>query len=183
MPLSRRQLVLGACTLPLLSPGPGRAERVNEDGLHVQAWFHTSFLILAEDAAEAAQDGRLLAVLWEQRGCSYCRDLHLVNFADPAIRDQAQRHFTWIQMNLYGERPVTDLDGEVLPEKSLARKARTTFTPTIQFIGLDPQPREVARMPGYLPPAPFALMLRYAAEGHWRSGADFLSWSKTQQGA
>lgn len=183
-PLTRRRFALLAAATPLLGLArPGVAATVmGDDGMHTQDWFLQTFLHLPEDTAEAHAAGKLLAVVWEQKGCPYCRDLHEVNFADPDIAAFARAKFNWIQMNLFGEREVTDLDGTAMPEKQLARKARATFTPTIQFLAMDPQPREVTRMPGYLKPAEFMLMLRYAAEGHWR-GADFPTWAKTRQGA
>lgn len=53
---------------------------VGNDGLHKQPWFHQSFLELADDVHEAADEGKFLVVLIEQSGCPYCRELHEVNF-------------------------------------------------------------------------------------------------------
>src|SRR4051794_21433869 len=47
-----------------------------EDGLYRQSWFHLSFLNLKEDFAEARASGKRFAILFEQRGCPYCAQLH-----------------------------------------------------------------------------------------------------------
>ena len=135
---------------------------LTDAGLHSQPWFLQSFLQLQEDIAEAEGAGKRLAVVFEQRGCSYCRDMHEVNLADERIVAFIRERFEIVQLNLHGAREMTDLDGAVLAEKDLARKWRITFTPTIVFLGPG---GEVARVPGYLEPASFLGMFRWVAEG------------------
>ena len=104
---------------------PARAERVepllNDDGLYTQPWFLQSFLDLGEDLAEAAGNGKRLAVIWEQKGCPYCKEMHLVNFADPEINSYVRENFEVLQLNIHGLRETVDFDGEVLDERSMAR--------------------------------------------------------------
>jgi len=106
---------------------------LGDDGLYHQSWFLESFLDMREDLAEAQAAGKRFVVLWEQRGCPYCRDLHTINFADPKINQYVRDNFVVLQLNLWGSREVTDFDGEVLPEKEIARKWGVLFTPTMQF--------------------------------------------------
>jgi len=142
---------------------------VGDNGLHVQPWFLQSFLDLREDLKESADQGKRLAIIWEQRGCPYCREMHRVNLARPEISAYIKKHFNVIQLNLWGDREVTDFDGKVLPEKELARKFRVVFTPTIQFfpgklaeIGAKPgADAEIVRMPGYFKPFHFISMFEY----------------------
>ena len=146
--------------------------KVGGDGLYHQDWFLQSFLDLKEDLQEAADSGKRMVVLWEQKGCPYCKELHQVNFADPAIRKYIQENFIVLQMDIWGARPVTDFDGQELSEKQLARRYGVRYTPTIQFLpatvaateGKTGKALEVARMPGYLKPAPFLIMFRYVQE-------------------
>lgn len=142
---------------------------LGEDGLHQQSWFLESFLDLKEDLAESAAQGKRLAIIWEQRGCPYCRETHRVNFARAEITDYIRKHFNVIQLNLWGDRKVTDFDGKALPEKKFARKNRVVFTPTIQFFpatvaetaGKKAVDVEVVRMPGYFKPFHFLSMFEY----------------------
>lgn len=106
---------------------------LGDDGLYHQSWFLSSFLDLKEDLAEAQAEGKRFVVLWEQKGCPYCRDMHLINFADPEINRYVRENFVVLQLNLWGDREVTDFDGETLREKEIARKWGVLFTPTMHF--------------------------------------------------
>ena len=104
---------------------------------------------MTEDLGEAAEPGKHLAILWAQRGCPYCREMHRVNFADPEIRSFIQKNYVVFQMDLWGSREVTDFDGEVLEERAMARKWGVHFTPTIMFFAADPA-AVAARRPSHL---------------------------------
>jgi thioredoxin-related protein len=110
--------------------------------------------------------------MWELKGCPYCKKVHEINFADPAIESFIKGKFELLQLNLIGAREVTDFDGQRLPEKEFARKYGVRATPTFQFFpekadGLAqkaPAAREVARWQGYMEPKPFLAMFRFVAE-------------------
>jgi len=153
-------------------PRAAAGATMTEDGYYREDWFIDSFLELADDLEAAAQRGKRFAVLWELRGCPYCREMHLVNFAREDIRDFVRTHFDILQLNILGARKVTDFDGEVLSEKQFAAKYGVKFTPTIQFFPdslqglkeLAPQKREVMRMPGYLRPDDFLDVFRFVQQ-------------------
>jgi thioredoxin-related protein len=157
---------------------------VNEEGLHVQPWFLTSFLDLREDAAEAAAMNKQLVIFWEQRGCPYCRETHRVNLRIPETVDFITKHFVVLQLNLWGDREVTDFDGEVLSEKKLARKWRVQFTPTINYLpktvpAEQQKPGheiEVWRLMGYWKPFHFHHSFVYVQEKGYDSQPNFQRW-------
>ena len=161
--------------MPLTRPagGPARAEPIlTEDGLYRQPWFLESFLELPEDLQGAANLGKRFAIMWELRGCPYCRETHLVNFARPDIEDYIKSNFEILQLNIIGSRKVTDFDGAEISEKALAAKYGVRFTPTFQFFpeasaGLAekaPDKREVARAPGYMRPDDFLALFRFVRD-------------------
>ena len=123
----------GAVILPKPSRGGTPGAILTDDGLYTQPWFLNSFLDLGEDLTEAAEQCKRFAIMWEQKGCPYCQETHLVNFAQPDIQDFVRNNFEILQLNIFGSRKVTDFDGEELEERSLARKSGVAFTPTIQF--------------------------------------------------
>ncbi len=115
--LSRRSLIAGSAAVAALAvPGTtARAKAVlTEDGLYTQPWFLQSFLELADDLKGAADNGKRLAIMWELRGCPYCKETHLVNFAKPEIESYIKDHFEILQLNIIGSHEVTDFDGEKL---------------------------------------------------------------------
>ncbi|HYD65035.1 thioredoxin family protein [Azospirillum sp.] len=174
--ITRRTFALGLLAAggsASLGSVPAAAEALmTEDGLHTQPWFLQSFLHLHDDLAEAQAAGKRFAIVWEQRGCIYCRDMHVVNFAVPEVERYVRDHFTILSLNLHGARKVTDFDGEELEERKLARKYGIVFTPTIQFFPEpDQMPKgkhtvetEVFRQRGLLKPPEFLAMFRFVRE-------------------
>lgn len=161
-------LFLSAIAAHDLSAASNDGVVVGDDGLYKQEWFIESFLDLKEDHAEAAADGKGLIILFEQRGCPYCKELHKVNFAKNEIQEYINKNFNVLQLDMWGSRAVTDFDGKEYEERDLARAWRVTFTPTVVFYSKDKSPTkdgESARLPGYFKPFHFLSMLEYVHEG------------------
>lgn len=172
---TRRDLMAGGAAASFLwaAGRPAAADAIlTEDGLHRQPWFLESFLELEDDLEAAHRSGKRLAVMWELKGCPYCKETHLVNFARADISAYVQANFEVLQLNLIGSRKVTDFDRREMSEKDLAARYGIRFTPTIQFFpeiaeGLAAKAadkREVARAPGYLRPDDFLAMFRFVRE-------------------
>jgi thioredoxin-related protein len=175
---SRRAFLIGASASASALALPGlvtsaKAEPVlTEDGYYRESWFIETFLELPDDFEAARKNGKRLAVMWELKGCPYCKETHFVNFAQPKISDYIKNNFEILQLNIIGSRKVTDFDGSEMSEKELAAKYGVRFTPTFQFFGeraaalkpLAPAKREVARAPGYLRPEDFLAMFRFVKE-------------------
>lgn len=180
--ISRRQFGAAAAGVALFSAArtvAAKSEKekllipeMGPDGLYVQPWFLNSFLVLKEDLEEASAAGKRFAIIWEQKGCPYCKETHLVNLAKPGINKYIRENFVMLQLNMWGSRKVTDFDGQELEERALARKWGVVFTPTIMFldenvakVGNRPGAKaEVARMPGYFKPFHFINMFQYVRE-------------------
>ncbi len=158
--------------------------KLNEDGLYTKPWFLESLLDLSDDLKEASDKNKRLVVMWELKGCPYCKKIHEINLADPAIESFIKDRFEVVQLNIIGSREVTDFDGQRLPEKQFAQKYGVRFTPTFQFFpetadGLaqkKPADREVARWQGYMEPKPFTAMFKFVADKAYEktSLAEFL---------
>jgi thioredoxin-related protein len=184
--LSRRHLIVGGAAL--LAPFPHVASaselKLNDDGLYTKPWFLESLLDLPDDLREATEKGKRLVIMWELKGCPYCKKIHEINLADPAIENFIKDRFEVLQLNIIGSREVTDFDGQRLPEKQFAQKYGVRFTPTFQFFpqttdGLaqrKPLEREVARWQGYMEPKPFLSMFRFVDEKAYEKSSltDFL---------
>jgi thioredoxin-related protein len=175
---TRRNLLIGAASLAVLGAARARAEPIlTDDGLYKEPWFLESFLELADDLEAAHKEGKRFVIMWELKGCPYCKETHFVNFARGDISDYIKANFEVLQLNIIGARKVTDFDGAELSEKELAAKYGVRFTPTFQFFperagplkALPPQKREVARLPGYMRPDDFLAMFRYVREKAYES--------------
>lgn len=158
---------------------PAAAVEIGEDGLHKQEWFAMTFRDISEDVEQARSEGKRLAITFEQRGCIYCRAMHEKLLSDPEVRDYIREHFMVVQYNMFGDEEVTDLDGEVLTEKTAARKWGYVFTPTIVFLpeeapeGGTVAQAAVATMPGAFGKWTFLNMFRWVNEKGYESGEHF----------
>lgn len=168
---TRRRFLAGALALGL--PAKAMAQAIQgDDGLYREPWFLESFLDLPDDLKAAREHGKRLAVLWELKGCPFCKQIHLVNFADPATSAFIRERFEILQLNFIGSREVTDFDGQILSEKAFAEKYGVRSTPSIQFFpsedealgGKPPLQREVLRLRGYAPPEEFRRTFAFVAE-------------------
>jgi thioredoxin-related protein len=147
---------------------------IGDDGLHKQDWFLDSFLEMSSDLSQAADDGKNLLVLFEQRGCPYCRELHEVNFTRKEITDFIKEHYLVVQLDMFGAREVLDFDGEALEEREVASKWAVNFTPTTLIFAADNvaaksvAEAEAFRLPGYLKPFHYLSSLEYVANGIYK---------------
>ena len=186
MPMSRRTLMLGAAASGALAISLARAEgpALTGDGLYREPWFLQSFLNLGDDLETAKSEGKRFAIMWELKGCPYCKETHFVNFAQERIADYVKANFEITQLNIIGSLKVIDFDGSELREKDLAAKYGVRYTPTFQFFGEDaatmktlPAPqREVSRTQGYLRPDDFLSSFRFVRDRAYEKGSfrDFL---------
>ena len=171
--------MLLAVTVLLAGLSGALAAEVGDDGLHKQAWFATTFRDIKEDMATAKDEGKRLALIFEQRGCIYCRQIHEEVLADPEVRDFIKDNYMVVQYNLYGDEEVTDLDGETLTEKTAARKWRVTFTPTIFFLPEDAADNKdvgastVAVMPGAFRKGTFLDMFQWVHKKGYETDEGF----------
>ena len=149
-----RAQTVAAVMAPLTGPDtPKVTPELGDDGIYHQSWFMPSFLDLKDDAREAEAKGQRFAVIFEQRGCIYCKRMHTEVLALNWVNDWVRDNFTIVQLDLWGAREVTDFDGTRMPEKQIAERWGVMFTPTIVFFkdGLQNatawgQPNEVTRM-------------------------------------
>ncbi len=158
---------------------PVGASEIGDDGLHKEPWFRDTFKDMREDLGEANAEGKRLLVIWEQRGCIYCKKMHEEVFSDDKIRGQIEADYFVVQMNLFGDVEVTDFDGETLPEKQMAMKWGVMFTPTMMFFpeevpeGATAQKAAVASMPGAFGKGTTGALLTWVKNHGYESGENF----------
>ena len=156
-------LVAMLCSFAI--PGGAVAETATLKGVGQYAipdWFKSSFLDLSEEAAAAGASGKHLLMYFGQEGCPYCAELFNNNFSQKHIVDYTRAHFESIDINLWGDREVTDFNGRRLTEKEFAAAHKVWFTPTILFF--DEHGKQVLRINGYYPPHRFLHALQYLGD-------------------
>lgn len=171
--LSRRSLIAAAGASLVAIPLAGNAApQLQLDGLFGEPWLPKTSGVLNTDFAEAAKSARNFAILWEMRGCPWCKRLHMENFAREDITNYLQANFNLLQLNLRGTQQLTDFDGEKLSEEELSYKYGINSTPTFQFF----KPADAAKgqelgRAGYLNPEDFLTLLRFIREKGYEKGS------------
>ena len=167
----------------LLVPSVGTwGATLGDDGLYKEDWFTLTFRDLREDITAAAQENKRLVLIFEQRGCIYCKEEHEQVFSDPKVRDYISANYVVVQYNLHGDQEVTDLDGKALTEKTAARRWGVIFTPTILFMpdvapdGLDAAQAAVAVMPGAFRKGTFLDFFTWVRDKGYEGDEDFQSY-------
>ena len=159
-----------------LVPGLAAAQAPSPHAIDIPPWFAETFLDFRDDVRDAAKDGKRVMVYFGQDGCPYCTQLMQVNFSQKRIVDKTRKHFVAIELNIWGDREVTWVDGRTMSEKALARALKVQFTPTLLF--LDERGGVVARVNGFYPPHRFDAALDYVA-GKMKSKLAFAEHMRT----
>jgi thioredoxin-related protein len=126
------------------------------------AWFKNTFLDLRDDMGEATKARKRVMLYFYQDGCPYCAKLLQDNFGQRPIAEKTQKYFDVIALNLWGDREVTNLQGNTLKEKDFAVQMKVMFTPTL--IMLNEKGEVAMRINGYYAPDRFTAALDYAGQ-------------------
>ena len=171
--------LVAAFVLFFVSSFTVHASEIGDDGLHKQDWFALTFKDIEEDWREANSQGKHLVLVFEQRGCIYCQKTHETVLADDEVVAYLKEHFVIVQYNLFGDEEVTDLDGDVLVEKTAAEKWGVMFTPTWIFLpenvetGSSVKDLAVGQMPGLFGKGTFLDLFTWINENGYEGDETF----------
>lgn len=111
-----------------------------------------------------------LAVLFEQKHCAACDEMHAQGFRDKTARTLIDR-FDVARLELFGSEQVVTPGGRRMSEEQWGRDLKVAYTPTIVFF--DARGREVFRIEAYLRPFHLASSFDYVASGAYRKVPSF----------
>ena len=97
-------------------------------------WFKATFMDFSEDLEEAADENKHVMIYFHQDGCPYCAKLVQDNFHDEKLVAKLQKNFDTIETNMWGDRELTDWNGNDYTEKEFSTKMKIQFTPTLVFL-------------------------------------------------
>ena len=143
-----------------------RGAATGKDALASAPFLETGSL----DFTRLRKAGKPLAVLFEQRGCAECLELHREGFARADVRRLVGR-FTVVQLDLGGSRALVTPEGSPGNEREWAKELRVTYAPSLVFF--DAAGKEVFRAEGYLRPFHLAAVLDYVATGAYAGEPSF----------
>ena len=151
----------------MLAGGIVGSAELGDDGIKNQPRFPDSFLEMYDDLTTAAGAGRHLPVHFEQKGHSYCRGLHEINFDKPEIAECIEESFDLAQCDLWEATEVLDFDVKALEASGLACKwgagfvAATIIFAVANAITECVEGAETVRLPELLSPFKYMSSRRY----------------------
>jgi thioredoxin-related protein len=182
----RRRFLTGLAATGLMTAAMPRLARADqphpplgEDGLHKPSWMVETFRDMTEDLEEARSMGKRMLIMVEQRGCIYCTRMHERVYIDDEIHRVLSEDFFVVQMNLFGNIPVTDFDGVEMDERDMMVRWGVVFTPTMIFMPEEvPESGTVAQnavmvMPGAFERGTTRLMLQWVLERGYEGDEHF----------
>ncbi|MSP20526.1 MAG: hypothetical protein EXQ93_03170 [Alphaproteobacteria bacterium] len=176
----RCSFVLEAPSAPLVTTLPAHAAAallpmpvLDKRGFYVADWLRPTSGDLTRDIGLAAAEDKVFAVLWEMTPCPMCDLLHGEALRQPEIHEYLADRFYTVRFDYRGDEMVADFNGAQRTQRDLARAHRVVGTPTLSFRTKDR--REVARIPGYLPPKMLLAAFEYVDQGGYLK-TDMLSW-------
>ena len=122
------------------------------------------------DFSRARKSAKPLAVLFEQKDCAGCDELHRTGFRDPQVAGLVSR-FDIARVELFGAAPLVTPAGKRSTEAQWARDLGVAYTPSVIFF--DPAGQEIFRVEGYLRPFHLASSFEYVASGSYRKEPSF----------
>jgi thioredoxin-related protein len=113
---------------------------------------------------------RPLAVLFEQKQCAACDELHQRGFANRDARALISK-FDVARLELFGSERLVTPQGKTLTTEQWGRELKIAYTPTLVFF--DAKGAEAFRIEAYLRPFHLASVLDYVASGAYRNEPSF----------
>lgn len=134
--------------------------------LHAESWLLKHPL----NFATAKKGGKPLVILFEQKECAACDELHAEGFlrSDVAV---LLRKFRVAQVDVASHEKLRTPEGKVMTAREWARKLDIFYTPSLVFF--DTNGQEIFRVEGYLRPFHLASSLDYIVSGGYRSQPEF----------
>lgn len=135
--------------------------------LNDEPWLLQAPLRLADILRRS---GKPMIVLFEQKECAACDEMHREGFPRPEVK-QALARFDIARIDMASREPVQTPDGRSLPGRDWARAIGVFYTPSLVFF--DTTGKEIFRVEGYVQPFHLGSSLDYVASGAYREQPEF----------
>ena len=132
--------------------------------LHDAPWLMKAPLDLAK------RDGKPTLVIFEQKVCAGCDEMHAEGFPRPEVAALLQRYRA-ARVDIAANEVLKTPNGKSLAMRDWARQLKIIYTPS--FVFFDAGGREVFRVEGYLRPFHLSSSLDYIASGEYLKQPEF----------
>ena len=117
--------------------------------------------------AEARRDKKPILLDVEVAWSAWCGRMQRRTYGDPGVRADIARAFVAMRVDAEEDRKLVRFEGRSLSHRAFADRFKVGTYPTTVF--LTPEGTPITRVPGYVAPARFRMLLRFVAEGRYRT--------------
>lgn len=104
-------------------------------------FFQQSFGDLSEELATARDEGKQgVFIMFEDKDCPWCHRMKSQVLNQVEVQDYYRAHFRILRIDIAGDNPLTDFQGNETIEKAFADQNRVRATPVLVFYDLEGQP-------------------------------------------
>lgn len=126
-----------------------------------------AFLGYDQGLARARAEGKPVFLYFGRYGCAWCDKTNKESFSNPDIRKRYTDHYVLVYVDAESGRRLRLPDGERITEAELGARFKAFATPL--FVFLDPDGKEIVKIPGFKTVEDFRDYDRYVHEGHYKT--------------
>lgn len=116
---------------------------------------------------QAREQGKPVFLYFGRYGCAWCDKTNKESFSREDIRQSYAAHYVLVYVDSESDRRLTLPSGERITEMELGTRFRVFATPV--FIFLDPDGKEIAKIPGFKTADDFRDYDRFVHEGRYKN--------------
>ena len=135
--------------------------------LHPEPWLMAAPLNLTP---KAIGDKKPLLVLFEQKVCAACDEMHRDAFPRPEVTELLKK-FSVARIDISSNESLKTPTGSPLKMRDWTRKLNIIYTPSLLYF--DRNGKEIFRVEGYLRPFHLSSSLEYVASGEYLKQPEF----------
>lgn len=125
------------------------------------------FVSYDEGLRQAARLNKPIFLYFGRYGCGWCDKTNKETFSDAGLRRLYMDHYVLVYVDAESGERLRLPSGERITGAELGVRFKAFATPL--FVYLDPQGKEIARIPGYKTVADFRDYDRFVSEGHYKN--------------
>ena len=135
--------------------------------LHPEPWLMAGPINLTP---KAAGDKKPLLILFEQKVCAACDEMHRDAFPRPEVAELLKK-FSVARVDIASNEALKTPTGSTLTMRDWTRKLNIIYTPSLLYF--DRNGKEIFRVEGYLRPFHLSSSLEYVASGQYLKQPEF----------
>ncbi|MBP7462529.1 MAG: thioredoxin family protein [Candidatus Delongbacteria bacterium] len=137
------------------------------------------WLSFDQGITQAKKKNKPLMVDFYTDWCHWCKVLDQKTFSDKTVKAYLDKYYVTSKILADSKTQSAQYKGKTYKNNELTSAMGITGFPALMFF--DAKGDVITRVPGYIPPEEFILILKYINEGHYKNNVSFDDFKKKQK--